>query len=217
MKIADIRSHPMPPAFLPVPRTAGGFAQSLRGQIRALVSDQLARDMAGQPMAAGGSSSTTVAGRASALQQALLTRGAQLTETGHYADLTRSIGGQYLSPETADVFVRQMALESANFDPDVISGRRVSSAGAEGIAQLMPSSYPHVNRLDPVASLHAAAATMRDNLARFGGDLRKALAAYNAGAGRVAADVARLGPNWESGLPAETQTYLRELLGAHRA
>ena len=217
MKIADVRSHPMPPAFLPTAGTAGGFAQSLRGRIRSLVAGQLARDMAGRPAATSGTAPTAVAGRAAALQQALLTRSVQLTETGDYADLTRSIGGQYLSPETADVFVRQIALESANFDPDVISGRRVSSAGAEGIAQVMPSSYPHMNRLDPVASLHAAAATMRDNLARFGGDLRKALAAYNAGAGRVAADIARLGSNWESGLPAETQTYLREMLGAPRA
>jgi soluble lytic murein transglycosylase-like protein len=216
MKIADVRSHTTPPAFLPSPRTAAGFAQSLRGQIRSLVADQLAREMASQPARAEVAPTAAATGRASALHQALLTRTTQLSDTGPYADLTRTIGGQYLSPDVADVFVRQIALESGNFDPDVISGRRVSSAGAEGIAQLMPSSYPHVNRRDPVASLHAAAATMRDNLARYGGDLRKALAAYNAGAGRVAAEIARLGADWELGLPAETQTYLRELLGASR-
>ena len=58
---------------------------------------------------------------------------------------------------------------------------------------------------------------MRGNLQSFGGDLGKALAAYNAGAGRVNADVARYGAAWQSGLPAETQTYLRELLGGTHA
>ncbi|MFN8557074.1 MAG: hypothetical protein U0531_06890 [Dehalococcoidia bacterium] len=44
--------------------------------------------------------------------------------------MAKDIGRQYLSPQVADLFSRQMALESGNFDPDVIAGRRVSSAGA---------------------------------------------------------------------------------------
>lgn len=138
---------------------------------------------------------------------------AHLVTTGPWADLTRRIGAQYLPGQLVEVFTRQMALESGNFSPDVIYGRIVSPAGAQGIAQLMPASYPNVDRLDPVASLNAAAQTMRDNLERFGGDIRKALAAYDCGVGTVTALVQRLGPNWESGLPAETRQYLAAILG----
>jgi soluble lytic murein transglycosylase-like protein len=206
MTVAGVQADGGIPAFLPLRRTAGGdFSASLRAQVRAEVAQSIADELAGP-------GDTATVGRAAALQQSLLMRGT--TNTGAWAQLSRSIGAQYLPPQTAEVFSRQMALESGNFDPDVIYGRRVSPAGAEGIAQLMPSSYPHVNRLDPVASLNAAAGTMRANLQQFGGDLRKALAAYNAGAGTVTSAVARLGPAWESGLPAETRTYLKELLGS---
>lgn len=195
---------------------AAGFSATLRTQIR----DELARALAGERPASPTGSAATAA-RLGAAPTARAAAGGwraptrdPATEANPWFGYARSIGGQYLSPEMADVFARQIALESAGFDPEVIAGRRVSSAGAEGIAQLMPSSYPNVNRRDPVASLHAAAGTMRANLQQYGGDPRKALAAYNAGGGRVAAEVARLGPAWESGLPAETQRYLRELLGS---
>jgi soluble lytic murein transglycosylase-like protein len=156
--------------------------------------------------------------RSSALQQSLLTRtSARPVPTGEWADVTRSIGAKYLPQSLLDVFTKQIALESGNFNPDVIYGRTVSAAGAEGIAQLMPSSYPNVNRLDPTASLNAAAATMKDNLQRYGGDVAKALAAYNAGTGTVDGLVARLGSAWQQGLPAETRLYLSELLGGANA
>jgi soluble lytic murein transglycosylase-like protein len=209
MSVTSIQGGATAPVFLPLRRAGDDFSASLRAQVRAEVAGAIAEELA-----AGGGET---AGRTAALQQALLTRRASDANSTAWTQLSRNIGGQYLAPQTAEVFSRQMALESGNFDPDVIYGRRVSSAGAEGIAQLMPSSYPHVNRLDPVASLHAAAGTMRANLQRYGGDLAKALAAYNAGAGTVDGLVARLGPAWQSGLPDETQVYLRELLGSTHA
>jgi hypothetical protein len=203
------------PAFLPIRQTGGsGFSQSLRAQIRAEVSNAIA-DGLSEPAGQAAMQGKTIA-KSSAMQQSLLTRGGTSTRpapAGQWADLTRSIGSQYLSPQVAEVFTRQIALESANFDPAVINGQRVSSAGAEGIAQLMPSSYPNVNRRDPVASLHAAGQTMKANLELYNGDLRKALAGYNAGNGTVSGLVARYGANWEQGLPQETRTYLREILG----
>lgn len=138
---------------------------------------------------------------------------AQLQTSGQWADLAHQIASKYLPGQLSDVFTRQMALESGNFSQAVIDGRIVSPAGAQGIAQLMPASYPNVNRLDPVASLNAAASTMRDNLQQFGGDMRKALAAYDAGAATVSSLVQRLGANWESGLPGETRQYLAAILG----
>lgn len=204
MDIAAVRGGERVPAALPLRRGSGtGFSETLRAAIRQQVATALG----------DGLHRLTVSdiGRNTASHQALTLRGGN--PTGPWADLTRAIGAQYLPAHAVEVFTRQIALESGDFDPDVISGRRVSRAGAEGIAQLMPSAYPHVNRRDPVASLHAAAATMRDNLLRFGGDVAKALAAYNAGAGAVQQAVTAGGANWRAYLPVETQQYLRLLLG----
>jgi soluble lytic murein transglycosylase-like protein len=90
----------------------------------------------------------------------------------------------------------------SNFRPDV-----VSHAGAIGLAQLMPGTArglgvdPH----DPLANLAGGAAYLRAQLDRFGrADL--ALAAYNAGPGRVVS----AGP----GIPniVETQLYVVRVL-----
>jgi len=213
LAISGVGASSSAPAFLPLQPSGGGdFAASLRSQVRAEVARAIADELGGGDRLAANSA------RAAALQQSLTYQGAAPVAaapapSGRWADTARSIGGQYLSAQAADVFTRQMALESGNFDPDVISGKKVSAAGAQGIAQLMPASYPGVDRLDPVASLHAAAATMGTNLQRYGGDMRKALAAYNAGAGTVDDLVGRLGARWESGLPAETRRYLQMLAG----
>jgi len=96
--------------------------------------------------------------------------------------LTRQLGDQIVGPGFGSLFERQIEQESG-YDPAVVFGVRRSSAGAEGIAQLMPQYYPHVDRRDPESSLRTAAATMRQHLDALGGDVRKALAAYNAGVG----------------------------------
>lgn len=64
----------------------------------------------------------------------------------------------------------------------------VSSAGAEGVMQLMPFVSEHygVNPWDPAQAIDAAGKLLAEHFARFGSwDL--ALAAYNAGAGAVSA------------------------------
>jgi soluble lytic murein transglycosylase-like protein len=83
----------------------------------------------------------------------------------------------------------------------------VSPAGARGLAQLMPGTARQlgVNADDPHANLEGGARYLRWQLDTFGGDLEKALAAYNAGPGRVI----RAG-----GIPAirETQNYVASIL-----
>ena len=84
----------------------------------------------------------------------------------------------------------------------------VSPAGAQGLAQLMPGTARElgVDPRDPFANLEGGARYLRAQLDRFDGDLEKALAAYNAGPGRVE----RAG-----GIPRirETQLYVAAIMG----
>lgn len=84
----------------------------------------------------------------------------------------------------------------------------VSPVGARGLAQLMPGTahYLGVDASDPFQNLEGGARYLREQLDRFDGDLEKALAAYNAGPGRVE----RAG-----GIPniRETQNYVAAIIG----
>ena len=93
--------------------------------------------------------------------------------------------------------------QESGFDPNARSG-----AGAVGLTQLMPgtaASLGVTNPLDPAQSLQGGAKYLRQQLDRFGGDEKLALAAYNAGPGAVA----KFG-----GVPpyAETQNYVNSVL-----
>lgn len=84
----------------------------------------------------------------------------------------------------------------------------VSPVGARGLAQLMPGTARElgVDPHDPSANLEGGARYLRAQLDTFGGDLEKALAAYNAGPGRV---------HKANGIPRirETQNYVASILG----
>lgn len=126
--------------------------------------------------------------------------------------LSRQLGDELVAPGFGALFERQIQQESG-FSPEVAFGLRRSSAGAEGIAQLMPEYYPGVNRDNPQAALVAGARTMRHYLEVFEGDVRPALAAYNAGLARVQSLIANHGADWERALPAETKGYLAAIVG----
>ena len=83
----------------------------------------------------------------------------------------------------------------------------LSPVGARGLTQLMPGTAAQmgVNASDPAANLEGGARYLRQQLDLFDGDIEKALAAYNAGPGRVI----RAG-----GVPAirETQGYVAAIM-----
>jgi soluble lytic murein transglycosylase-like protein len=102
----------------------------------------------------------------------------------------------------AGLLAAQLMAES-NFNPAA-----VSPAGAQGIAQFMPATAAAYGLRDPfdaVAAIDAQARLMSDLLGQFG-EVRLALAAYNAGPAPVAAC---------SCVPAypETEAYVARILG----
>lgn len=104
---------------------------------------------------------------------------------------------------------RLLQQESA-FRPDVINGTVTSSAGAVGIAQLIPAYYPNVDPTNPQESIDAAAASLRAYRDRFG-SWDKALAAYNWGPGNLERAIAQYGSGWLLAAPTETQNYVNQI------
>jgi soluble lytic murein transglycosylase-like protein len=100
--------------------------------------------------------------------------------------------------------LKGLVSQESGFDPNARSG-----AGALGLTQLMPGTAAALgvtNPLDPAQSLQGGAKYLRQQLDRFGGDEKLALAAYNAGPGAV---------QKYGGVPPyrETQNYVSSVLG----
>ncbi len=88
----------------------------------------------------------------------------------------------------------------------------ISRAGAQGLMQLMPSTaqqYGVWNAFDPAANVDGGTRYLRDLLQRYHGNLRLALAAYNAGPALVDA---------VHGVPSipETRSYVARVIAALR-
>ena len=91
--------------------------------------------------------------------------------------------------------VVQKAAQANGIDPAILAGlletengwraTGASPKGAQGIAQIVPKYHPGVNVNDPVASINYAAKYLSQLQRQFGGDMKLALIAYNAGPGNV--------------------------------
>ncbi len=114
----------------------------------------------------------------------------------------------YLAAVAARYDLSPALLEALIWQESRWQHRAVSPAGARGLAQLMPNTARDlgVNPDDPFANIEGGARYLKMQLTNFGGNIEKALAAYNAGPARVA----RAG-----GVPRirETQDYVAAILG----
>ncbi|WP_440111127.1 lytic transglycosylase domain-containing protein [Paenibacillus sp. QZ-Y1] len=126
-----------------------------------------------------------------------------------FESLIATASAKYGVPES---LIKAVIDTESNFNPNV-----VSSAGAKGLMQLMDGTAAGLgvsNAYDPAQNIDAGTKYLSLQLQRFGGEVKMALAAYNAGPGRVS----RLGVSSDSELmsvlnrlPSETQAYISKV------
>lgn len=107
----------------------------------------------------------------------------------------------------------RLLYQESRFRPDIISGERKSSAGAIGIAQIVPKWHPTVDPYDPIASIRYAGQFLAQ-LKRQLGTWDKAVAGYNTGAGNVQKAIAKAsttGRDWLDHVADETKNYVTEI------
>ncbi len=95
----------------------------------------------------------------------------------------------------------------SDYDPQAVSRK-----GAKGLMQIMPQNFARCNihdPFDPQQNIMGGSRYLKSLIEHFGGDLGKALAAYNAGVGAV---------ERSEGIPpiAETRNYVARVLKLYR-
>lgn len=129
-----------------------------------------------------------------------LARAYQSSGGSDFEDYFRIAAETYQIPEN---LLKAVAKAESDFNPNA-----VSSCGAQGVMQLMPSTARALgvsNSFDPAQNIMGGAKYLRQQLDTFDGDVSKALAAYNAGPGAV---------KKYDGIPPyrETQNYVTKVL-----
>ena len=153
------------------------------------------------------SSSTTTnssaASSSSASSSAL--QSSTVSSSTSFADLINEASQKYgVKAELIEAVIKA----ESNFNADA-----VSSAGAEGLMQLMPSTAAGLgvtDPMDPEQNINGGAELLSSLLNRYDGNVQLALAAYNAGPGAV---------DSYGGIPpyTETQTYVQRVMSYYQA
>jgi membrane-bound lytic murein transglycosylase B len=136
---------------------------------------------------------------APATPQAAEERTTLLKETAYAELITAAAEAHGVDP----LLVQALIQVESNYKP-----RARSSKGAMGLMQLMPSvarEYKVRNAYDPAANINAGVQKLKGLIEKWGGDVRLALASYNAGEGAVTRF---------NGVPPyrETQNYVSKIL-----
>lgn len=127
-----------------------------------------------------------------------------LDAPGQISDMIQKAAAKYgIDPK----LLSAVAETESNYRPDA-----VSSAGAVGVMQLMPDTAASLGVSDPYdaqQNIDGGAKYLKELLGDFGGDVREAVAAYNAGPQAV---------KDYQGVPpyAETQNYVSHVLDLYQ-
>lgn len=129
-----------------------------------------------------------------------------LAEPQTNATVTQSIAEASQNTGLSANLLRAVATAESNLDPNA-----VSSAGALGVMQLMPSTAAElgVNPDNVQQNIQGGAEYLKSLVSTFHGNLSLALAAYNAGPGAV---------EQYGGVPpfAQTQQYVQKVLNLYQ-
>lgn len=118
--------------------------------------------------------------------------------TGRYNDVISAASERYSIPEP---LIRAVIQQESDFREDAVSKK-----GAQGLMQLMPGTADLLgveDTFDAEENIFGGTRYLRDLIDMYGGNLNKALAAYNAGPNRVGDTIPRI---------PETVNYIRSVL-----
>lgn len=123
------------------------------------------------------------------------------------ADVERLVSANANTWGVDPALVKAIIANESGFDPNA-----TSKTGAQGLMQLEPGTAADLgvsNAYDPAQNVAGGTRYIRGLLDRFHGDLRLAIAAYNAGPGAVVK---------YNGVPpyAETQQYVENVLDSYQ-
>ncbi|MBN2038654.1 MAG: lytic transglycosylase domain-containing protein [Spirochaetes bacterium] len=136
------------------------------------------------------------------------------------SDVNKADNNQFTIPEIKEI-ARDQALKNgispslvdavikveSGYDPNAVSNK-----GASGLMQLMPSVLQQLGISNPFSienNIQGGVSILKHLLQKYDGDLRKALAAYNAGETAV---------DRNNGVPPykETKQYIRKVIDAYK-